>query len=327
MLHTTVLWAVSGDLPAGWPILGHTHPFYHLFYFVSGTGVFFLDHTPHDITPGTCIIVPPGAHHEVPANTHTLMDVCEVKFLLHDPEIERILINQGPVIHNAPAFIEKAIRYIAYNWANRDPLSLEYMDNFLCAMLLSTHLDQSMSGSHTSTYIDTSPYSDLTRQIIRYVEKNLAEPFQLDNLSAQLGYNKRYLCSTFKKNTGLTIVEYLNHIRIRLATFRLYYHDIPISVVGQHVGYSTSIHFTRVFKSLVGISPSQYRAIYSLGCEDRSPEGHAANPYPSLYEDTLGMKILPLQESIDHLRQLGEFAVTEQLCTTRDIAGESNGAD
>jgi len=103
-------------------------------------------------------------------------------------------------------------------------------------------------------------------------------------------------------------VEYLNHIRIRLATFRLYYHDIPISVVGQHVGYMTSIHFARVFKELRGISPSQYRAIYALGQEELSPEGQPTNPYPSLYEETLGMKIFPLQESIDRLRQLGEFA-------------------
>ena len=308
MLHTTVLWAVSGDLPAGWPILGHTHPFYHLFYFVSGNGVFLLDHAPHDIAPGTCIIVPPGAHHEVPANTHTLMDVCEVKFTLHDRGIGEILAKQGPVLRSAPAFMEKAIRYIAYNWANRDPLSLEYMDSFLCATLLSTHLDQSMSGGHTSTFIDTTPYSDLTRRIILYVEKNLSEPFQLDKLSEELGYNKRYLCSTFKKNTGITIVEYLNHIRIRLATFRLYYHDIPISVVGQHVGYTTSVHFTRVFKNLVGISPSEYRTIYSLEYEELSPEGKPGNPYPSLYEETLGMKILPLQDSIDRLRQLGELA-------------------
>ena len=308
MLHTNVLWAVAGDLPAGWPILGHAHPFYHLFYFVSGNGIFLLDHAAHEIYPGTCVIVPPNMHHEIPANTHTLMDVCEVKFILHDRDIEEILRKQGPVLHNAPAFMEKAIRYIAYNWANRDPLSLGYMDSFLCAMLLSTHLDQSMSGSHSSTYIDTTLYSDLTRQIILYVEKNLAEPFQLDKLSEELGYNKRYLCSTFKKNTGLTIVEYLNHIRIRLATFRLYYHDIPISVVGQHVGYMTSIHFARVFKKLVGISPSQYRAIYALGQEELSPEGQPTNPYPSLYEETLGMKIFPLQESIDRLRRLGEFA-------------------
>ena len=39
------------------------------------------------------------------------------------------------------------------------------------------------------------------------------------------------------------------------------------------------------------------------------------------------MKILPLQESINRLRQLGEFAATEQLCTIRDIAGENTDVD
>ena len=310
MLHTNVLWANSGDLPAGWPILGHTHPFYHLFYFVSGSGMFLLDHTPYEILQGTCIIVPPGTHHEIPASTHSLLDVCEVKFTLNTPSMEEIIIQQGPVLHNAPVFIENAIRYIITNWANRDPISLEYMDKFLCSLLLSTHLDDRRSYSHTSTYIDSSPYSDLTRSIIAYIERNLAETFRLDNLSEELGYNKRYLCSYFKKSTGLTIVEYLNHIRIRQATFRLYYHDIPISVIGQCVGFSTSIHFARVFKKLTGLSPSQFRSIYSL--EQKFRPSHiqpALASYPALYEEELGMNILPLQESISRLHRLSEILI------------------
>ena len=39
------------------------------------------------------------------------------------------------------------------------------------------------------------------------------------------------------------------------------------------------------------------------------------------------MKILPLQESIDHLRQLGEFAANEQLRRNRDIIDENTGTN
>jgi len=312
MYHTSVLWATASDLPAGWPILGHSHPFYHLFYIVSGTGVFLLNNQSYNVSPGTCLIIPPGVYHEVSDNDHTLLDIYEIKFALHNKELDDILSRQGPIIENASAFIEKSIQYIVYNWARRDALSLQYTDAFLCSLIMSFHLDQSLSTEQSSHYIDASRYSRMTKKIIAYVENNYSEQFTLEKLSETLGRKKQSLCTSFKKNTGITIIDYLNHIRIREATFRIYYGGMPVSVVGQHVGYTTYVHFARTFKKLVGISPRQYRGLYSLNHAEAS-EGNQANPHTALYEELFGSRILPLQDSIDSLRQLGEFALSTGL--------------
>ena len=102
-------------------------------------------------------------------------------------------------------------------------------------------------------------------------------------------------------------MEYLHHVRIRHATRCFYYHDVPVSITAQCVGFTTSLHFTRVFKQLVGITPSQFREHYSLNKHDISERDRLATPYLSVYEEILGVKRLHLNESIKALRQLGYF--------------------
>ena len=88
----------------------------------------------------------------------------------------------------------------------------------------------------------------------------------------------------------MTILDYLNHVRIRHATTCFYYYDVPISVIAQHVGFITPIHFTRVFKKLVGVSPSAFRSYYCLRNIDVSEKKRLTMPYLSTYEEILGEK-------------------------------------
>ena len=303
-MRTEILWASASDLPAGWPLSGHTHPYYHLFYIVSGTGTFLLDGAPVSVAAGDCLIIPPGVYHEMEADSHSLLDSREIKFILHSQEIARVLDENGPVIRSASGFIDKATQYIVFNWSRQDPLVLDYMDSFLCSLLLSPYLERSMAASNDSSYIDVSPYSELVRRIISFVEANHTEPFRLDALAGELGYNKRYLCTLFRRETSLTILEYLNHVRIRHAVLELYYHDVPVSVAAQRVGFITPIHFTRVFKEAVGLTPSRYKELYSPSSgKDPLLQGESV---PLTNCEQLFVKVLPLPDSVRFLRQLGE---------------------
>lgn len=304
MIQRNILWASHSELPAGWPIIGHKHPYYHLFFLIMGKASFLLDDKVIEVSAGDCLIVPPNVYHEVPAEGHTLLDTYEVKFVLDDDKLQQMVAACAPLIRGASEYVRKSAQYIVYNWAKQDPLSFDHMDHILRALLLSVYLDQSMGSRLISTYIETDAYSELTKGIIAYVEQNYTERLSLERMAAALEYNKQYLCSVFKENTGLTIVEYANHIRIRQATFQLYYHDIPIGVLGCHVGFSSTVHFDRVFKKLVGLLPSQFKALYSIS--NKSLQERTA--LPALYEDLLGVKILPLHTSIANLRKLGDAA-------------------
>jgi len=303
-MERNILWASRGELPAGWPLMGHTHPYYHLFFILKGKAVFLLDHRPYAVSAGDCLVVPPNVWHEVCAEEHTLLDSYEIKFTL-SPPLQQMAQEAGVLVRRAPDYVGKSVQYIVYNWARRDLISFSHMDHILHAMVMSLYLEPRMAGEQVSSFVETEDYSPLVQRIIAYVERNFAEPFSLDELSAALEYSKKYLCTVFKQDTGLTILAYLNHVRIRQATFQLYYHDVPIGVIGRHVGFTTAIHFDRTFKKLVGLSPSRYKACYSIAHGDEQAR------LPRLYEELLGVKILPLAQSVENLRRLGRSVPDE----------------
>lgn len=300
-----VLWAGTGDIPAGWPLLSHVHPFFHMFYIRSGKAGFLLNGAFCAVESGTCIIVPPNMPHELPEQ-HSLLDLYEVKFSVDDEKTARTL-EENPIIRGNTAFIEQALAYIVQNW-NGDGEKKQNADLFLYTMLLAVISGSAGGKEWNSAYVENSGYSKLTQAVMQFLEESHTEPFCLDNLAEKLEYNKRYLCDAFKQDTGVTILEYLNHIRIRHAVVCFYYNDVPIADIAQCVGYITSGHFTRVFKQLTGVTPSLFRDTHSLHKIDASENLRLTQTYISPFEKLLDGKILPLRQSMEYLKQLGAMA-------------------
>ena len=302
MIQAKVLWALSSDLPAGWPLLSHAHSFYHLFCLQSGKAVFILDGTPTEVQAGQCLIIPPGMTHEVPAEEHSLLTAYEVKFTLDTPA-------PLPLLCPMDDYMERSLQNILYSWTLGEDPDRKDAGMFLSAMLTAV-VTAPTAEKQVSTYIETACYSTLIRRIIHYIEQTHTDAFSLDQLAAELDYNKRYLCSAFRRATGYTILDYLNHVRIRHATNCFYYYDVPIGVIAEHVGFITAVHFTRVFKSLVGISPSAFRSRYNLGSD--LSESRLTGSKLSTYDEVLGVKILPLPDAVQALLELGRRAANSK---------------
>ncbi len=305
MSRAQILWAANTELPVGWPLLSHTHPFFHMFYVQSGKATFLLDGQVFAIESKTCIIVPPDTPHELPEE-HGVLDLYEVKFSVDDEKYFQTL-TEHPIIRENTAFMAQALAYIVQNW-NGDEEKQQNANLFLYTMLLSAISGEDNGKEWRSAYVENSTYSKLTQAIMHFLEESHTEPFSLDVMAKELKYNKRYLCDAFKRETGITILEYLNHIRIRHAMVCFYYNDVPISDIAQHVGFITPGHFTRVFKQLTGVSPSQFRGTHSLHKIDVSENLRLTQTYISPFERLLDSKILPLRQSIECLKQLGTLA-------------------
>ena len=306
-MQAKVLWAAAGDIPAGWPLLSHAHPFFHMFYIRSGNARFLLDAEPWDVSSGQCLLVKPGMLHELP-ETHGLLDLYEVKFSVDDEKLLQSLQRVKPVITGDTAYIAQAMQYIVQNWSNTKNEE-SYADHVLQAMILQLINAIKAPESACSAYIETDAYTDLTKRIISILEERHTDQLSLDDLAQQLEYNKRYLCSAFKQDTGITILDYLNHIRIRHAAVCFYYNDVSVSDIAQCVGFVTPIHFTRVFKKATGITPTQFRNVHSLHRIDASENSRLTSTSISAYEQLLDGKILPLRKSISTLKDLGSMAM------------------
>ena len=93
-----------------------------------------------------------------------------------------------------------------------------------------------------------------------YVENHHSEPIRLEQISQALNVSEFHFCRTFKQATGLTFMDYLSRFRIEKAKVLLSDKRLRISEIAYEVGFQTISHFNRIFRRLVGFSPTEYRS-------------------------------------------------------------------
>ena len=93
----------------------------------------------------------------------------------------------------------------------------------------------------------------------KYISKNLFSPIPISALANISHLTPQYLCTLFKENTGLTIIEYINNERISFAQTRMVTEKTPMNKISASCGFSDYNYFAKVFRQIVGISPSEYR--------------------------------------------------------------------
>jgi AraC-like DNA-binding protein len=125
----------------------------------------------------------------------------------------------------------------------------------------------------------TNGDSLIVRRAKDYVAHHQSEPIGLAELCLTLSVSTSHFCRTFKQTTGLTFVEYLNRIRIENVKSLLHKSDLRVSEIAYEVGFQSIPHFNRVFRKLVGYSPTVFRsrlamfdpARFTLGSTKDSP--------------------------------------------------------
>lgn len=99
----------------------------------------------------------------------------------------------------------------------------------------------------------------LTKKIIKYINKHYDEQLTIEAIEGHCRYSRFYISRAFKEITGLTIMEYLNAIRIEKAKSLLQIGALSISEIAAGCGFVSQSYFGKVFKKSVGISPLEYK--------------------------------------------------------------------
>jgi YesN/AraC family two-component response regulator len=90
----------------------------------------------------------------------------------------------------------------------------------------------------------------------RYVEVTL----QVRAVAQDLGVSTEHLCRVLKRHTGLTFVTLLRRARVRAACRLLQTTTLSMKEIAGRAGFSSASRFDRDFKTVCGVSPSEYRA-------------------------------------------------------------------
>ncbi len=96
-------------------------------------------------------------------------------------------------------------------------------------------------------------------EVIDYIDENFCQKILIDELAFIFCTNRSTLCKEFKRQTGFTIVGYINSKKVALAKDKLLTTDKSVSDIADELGFESIYYFTRFFKKLTGVTPSVFR--------------------------------------------------------------------
>ena len=99
--------------------------------------------------------------------------------------------------------------------------------------------------------------------IIKHINDHITEKITLSSVSTSIGLSKEYTAHIFKKETDMTITDYINQKKMLLANDMIKGTNYPLQVISERLGYDGYSYFSRVYKKHFGISPVKIKNMRS----------------------------------------------------------------
>jgi AraC-like DNA-binding protein len=107
--------------------------------------------------------------------------------------------------------------------------------------------------------VDNDAQLDQINAILSRITDNLTEPISAADLALELGMNESRFSRFFRRATGNTFTDFVNHVRINRACQLLMESDRQITAIGYEVGFNNIANFNRRFLDIKGLTPREYR--------------------------------------------------------------------
>ena len=250
----------------------HRHIFFELVYIVSGTATHYLMEETAQLQPGDYFIVDTGSAHcyrDVRAfqiiNCLFLPEYID-RALADCPSLSSLLSNQmlrfglpvniqtaDRIFHDTTGVVGQIMRTMEQEYAAKGTGYMELLRCYLTQVLVCA-----VRASEKAEQIRTPHRATTT--LIDHLRCHYTEPLSLTELSRRLNYTPQYISSLFHKDTGMSLQEFLQRMRIEEACRLIEQGEQQMSRVAQKVGYGDVKHFARVFRRIKGVSPREFRS-------------------------------------------------------------------
>lgn len=117
----------------------------------------------------------------------------------------------------------------------------------------------SLNNESLQTVKNISTDHPVFNHIIEYLNKNYSEKITLEDLSRHFNLSKNYICNLFSKYYHTTLTGFITELRMKAAAEKICDKSILIKEIAFACGYSSYVHFFKVFREYYGISPKQMR--------------------------------------------------------------------
>ena len=100
--------------------------------------------------------------------------------------------------------------------------------------------------------------NELVCNILDYLDENINTIISIDMISSIFCYDKTYVMKRFKKELGISIINYMNAIKI-FNSLKYFRYDDSILKISMESGFNSLEYFSEIFKKIIGVSPNTYK--------------------------------------------------------------------
>ena len=246
----------------------HYHNSYELYYVVKGERDYFIENQFFKACNNNVVLVPKGVPHRTAGKGAT-------RILIHFTDeflsryfaqsvINDLLCDYKPtVLDPSPEENERLTelfkKMITEYEKMGDKRPLESYDGTAIPLYVFELLYKLKLGDFTPLVQQTS--DKRINEIVRYINENYASLESIDDVAELFFISKYHLCRIWKKTLGISLVSYLNMIKIREACRLIENTDEKITDIAMRCGFNSSAYFCKVFKEETGTSPREYKTV------------------------------------------------------------------
>ncbi|MCR8630374.1 helix-turn-helix domain-containing protein [Paenibacillus radicis (ex Xue et al. 2023)] len=254
-------------------MLEHYHDSFELAYFVNADIQLFIKDTKYQVTNGDYLFINEYEVHRIfynPRHHYTRYVINFKKSFISSLLKEAGLVDTLEWIVSYPRRklelsskqrleIEERFRRINTLYSQlqqkEDPLGSSELKLNLLLLLIKY---REFATANQSKY---APKKDVVKELISYIDRCYSDPIKLEDLERISGMSRYHISRLFKNATHFTIVEYIQQRRVIEAQIKLKQTDRQVLDIGLECGFQNAQHFHRVFRTVTGQSPLQFRKL------------------------------------------------------------------
>jgi len=242
---------VSRYCTPSWSIEESVIDFIDLTYVFEGGAYYIINGVKYYVEKGDLICIPKNSLRKAIPDSSNLMACYSTNFQLNDISGREISL-PFPLISKIGIRDDLLNLYneLAIEWLEKAP-GYKMKSRAIFLMVLHRYFNL-LYYKNSSDTIDPR-----IRKSIKYILGNFDSNIGVEDLAKLVGLNPVYFGTLFKKNTGTTVREYINRIRVNNAENMLSSGEYSVTETAYRCGFNDVFYFSKVFKSYKGYCPSE----------------------------------------------------------------------
>lgn len=229
-----------------------------LIYCVKGAGWCEITGNRHKIQPGELLVLQAGTPHAYGADDNHPWTIFWVHFkgenslpLLTELEISKprpiLWLGENPKLL---VLFEELLEALEHGYATSHLLYASQILTYLVGLIIWVH-HRGLEGNLTAT--------QKVVQSIAYMKQHLDQPATAASFAALANLSESHYRSLFRRQTGYAPMDYYIRLRMHKACQLLDTTTLSVKEIARQVGYKDALYFSHAFKTVIELSPTQYR--------------------------------------------------------------------